>query len=244
MVLPLTFTVTVPLTWSFSNSEIQNQLPCHIRLNEWRDLVRSPSAWPASAIPYLKDWHFVKVRFSRVFSRSYHKDGLGELYKWPSQFSDDWLNLFCSYRKKSSSDDFKFLYHGPKVRRSYHGGIHTLKLSRTLLHCDVLGSFSWSHNVTGKKEWTFFLPEETWCLMDSSNRPATSIHEAVTQTDRFRDFCQATPLKVCSLSFCWISCKKLIQETGQTLFVPSGWYHEVVNLEETMSINHNWSLGT
>jgi hypothetical protein len=24
------------------------------------------------------------------------------------------------------------------------------------------------------------------------------------------------------------------------LFVPSGWHHVVVNLEDTVSINHNW----
>lgn len=30
------------------------------------------------------------------------------------------------------------------------------------------------------------------------------------------------------------------QNEGETIFVPSGWYHQVRNLEETVSINHNW----
>jgi hypothetical protein len=33
---------------------------------------------------------------------------------------------------------------------------------------------------------------------------------------------------------------KLVQETGDTIFVPAMWKHEVVNLAETLSINHNW----
>ena len=33
----------------------------------------------------------------------------------------------------------------------------------------------------------------------------------------------------------------LIQKTGETIFVPSGWRHEVINLQETLSINHNWT---
>jgi len=33
---------------------------------------------------------------------------------------------------------------------------------------------------------------------------------------------------------------EVIQKTGETVFVPSGWKHEVVNLHETLSINHNW----
>jgi hypothetical protein len=32
----------------------------------------------------------------------------------------------------------------------------------------------------------------------------------------------------------------VIQEEGETIFVPSGWYHQVHNLCDTISINHNW----
>ena len=32
----------------------------------------------------------------------------------------------------------------------------------------------------------------------------------------------------------------IIQRAGQAMFVPSKWQHHVVNLEETISINHNW----
>jgi hypothetical protein len=32
------------------------------------------------------------------------------------------------------------------------------------------------------------------------------------------------------------------QEAGQTIFVPSGWYHQVENLTDCISINHNWSV--
>mmetsp|Transcript_14700 Transcript_14700/g.26587 ORF Transcript_14700/g.26587 Transcript_14700/m.26587 type:complete len:240 (+) Transcript_14700:214-933(+) len=33
---------------------------------------------------------------------------------------------------------------------------------------------------------------------------------------------------------------EVIQHTGEAIFVPSAWKHEVVNLVETLSINHNW----
>lgn len=36
---------------------------------------------------------------------------------------------------------------------------------------------------------------------------------------------------------------ELIQRAGQTVFVPSGWHHQVWNLEDTISINHNWFNG-
>ena len=33
---------------------------------------------------------------------------------------------------------------------------------------------------------------------------------------------------------------EVIQKPGETLFVPSGFMHQVVNLTDTISINHNW----
>jgi hypothetical protein len=36
---------------------------------------------------------------------------------------------------------------------------------------------------------------------------------------------------------------EIIQCSGEALFVPSGWHHSVENLEDTISINHNWLNG-
>lgn len=36
---------------------------------------------------------------------------------------------------------------------------------------------------------------------------------------------------------------EVIQNAGETVFVPSGWYHQVWNMSETISINHNWFNG-
>ncbi|KAL9184415.1 hypothetical protein ACHAXT_002501 [Thalassiosira profunda] len=36
------------------------------------------------------------------------------------------------------------------------------------------------------------------------------------------------------------TCFEVIQHSGEAIFVPATWKHEVVNLIETISINHNW----
>lgn len=36
---------------------------------------------------------------------------------------------------------------------------------------------------------------------------------------------------------------EIVQEAGDAIFVPSGWHHQVVNLVDTISINHNWING-
>lgn len=37
---------------------------------------------------------------------------------------------------------------------------------------------------------------------------------------------------------------EIIQSAGETVFVPSGWFHQVWNEGHTISINHNWFNAT
>jgi len=39
---------------------------------------------------------------------------------------------------------------------------------------------------------------------------------------------------------CGINFIDFVQKEGEIIFVPSGWHHQVWNLETTISINHNW----
>lgn len=119
---------------------------------------------------YLKDWHF------QLTSNE-------PKYTVPDHFQIDLLNgLFLRF----TDGDFRFTYWGPAG-------------SKTTYHTDVLNSFSWSFNVYGAKEWTFF-PQEA-----DNQGPVV-----------------------------------VVQKAGECVFVPSGLQHQVVNLEETLSINHNW----
>lgn len=36
---------------------------------------------------------------------------------------------------------------------------------------------------------------------------------------------------------------EIIQNAGEAIFVPAGWHHQVWNLDDTISINHNWING-
>lgn len=57
------------------------------------------------------------------------------------------------------------------------------------------------------------------------------------------DLCTVSDACMALILFCfsYVSCDS--QEAGETIFVPSGWHHTVMNLEDTLSINHNWLNG-
>ncbi|XP_020264846.1 jmjC domain-containing protein 4 isoform X2 [Asparagus officinalis] len=163
---------------------------------------------------YLKDWHFVKEYPKYV------------AYTTPSFFLDDWLNLYLDthsmhQHKDTHHDkndincaDYRFVYMGAKG-------------TWTPLHADVFRSYSWSANVCGKKLWLLLPPLQCHLIFDRNLKTSIyDVHGDISEI-KFPGFSQAI----------WWECT---QEQNEIIFVPSGWYHQVHNLEDTISINHNW----
>lgn len=92
---------------------------------------------------------------------------------------------------------------------------------RTPLHADVFNSYSWSGNVCGRKRWFILYPGEELKLKDNFGQLPSSVDEALLRDKNIKYF-------------------DIIQEPNEILFVPSRWYHQVFNLTDVFSINHNW----
>uniref|UniRef100_A0A914PGY3 Jumonji domain-containing protein 4 n=1 Tax=Panagrolaimus davidi TaxID=227884 RepID=A0A914PGY3_9BILA len=91
--------------------------------------------------------------------------------------------------------------------------------SRTLLHEDVFRSFSWSYNVTGFKHW-LILP----------------MHRKGEFLQRYPEVDDFSTIPNVIEDFELI---EAIQEPGEIMVMPPGYYHQVLNLTECLSINHN-----
>ncbi|XP_023777835.1 jmjC domain-containing protein 4 [Cyanistes caeruleus] len=139
-----------------------------------------------------------------------------EFYSIPVYFSSDWLN---EYWDAVGADDFRFVYMGPKG-------------SWTPFHADVFRSYSWSANVCGRKRWLLYPPGEERFLTDTHGNLPFDLTAPEFRDPRIypRSGLARAPLEI-------------IQEAGEIVFVPSGWHHQVHNLEDTISINHNWLNG-
>jgi len=144
-------------------------------------------------------------------------------YTTPVFFKDDWLN-----GPTGMGNAYKFCYLGPK------GTV-------TPLHVDVLNSYSWSTNICGKKVWNLIPVDCTHLLYDVFGRQL-AVHINADREDYgdgdlgtclYPGLAEARRSSIC-----------VIQQEGETLFVPSGWHHTVENVEPTLSINHNWINGT
>ena len=184
--------------------------------------------WAASTLPptlYLKDWHLPLLLSAQL-----------PFYTPPPHFID-WLNpLPCPPPPSTSppsqpspspspspspppTDDYRFVYASPA--RCYTG-----------VHCDVLRSFSWSANIVGRKLWLMVQPEgegegaEADWPMDLLDADAWvgEVGRGVKGVDMGR-------------------VRVGVQEEGEVVFVPAGWVHQVWQVDDSVSINHNWHNG-
>lgn len=92
---------------------------------------------------------------------------------------------------------------------------------RTPFHVDVFTSYSWSVNICGQKRWVFYPPGVENKLKDSLG----NLPYSVTEYSHINEGVE------------------VIQNAGEAIFVPAGWHHQVWNLDDTISINHNWING-
>ena len=146
--------------------------------------------------------------------------GLPEPYTTPELFADDWLNAYYDVAtlpgETAQASDYRFTYLGPPG-------------SSTPMHADVLRSQSWSTNLSGTKHWLLFPPDQAELLRDARGAfPAD--YNAALQCGNYPRIADAKPMEL------------LVQEAGDTMFVPAGWVHQVLNVGSTpvLSVNHNW----
>ena len=94
--------------------------------------------------------------------------------------------------------------------------------------------FSWSVNIVGRKRWLMIPPQRSVHLLarDGSGRRPRDLAAAVAADpldpeNPFPDARRSRPIVV-------------DQPPGAAIFVPSLWYHQVHNVTDCVSVNHNW----
>ncbi|KAE8269386.1 hypothetical protein A4X09_0g2949 [Tilletia walkeri] len=204
-------------------------------LSDAVDLMRSHKRSGAAGAVYIKDWHLFRQERLRLRNVPSDGDQAGaekeeeqKLYEQPFLFQDDWMNNSGD----READDFAFCYAGSMG-------------SSTGLHRDVYTSYSWSTNIIGQKRWRLFPPA---CASKLRRFPDVRTSELASSCDEMDDRLRKGELGLVSEGKAgwplWEEARsqaiELVQEAGETIFVPSNWYHEVLNLTDCLSINHNW----
>jgi histone arginine demethylase JMJD6 len=128
-------------------------------------------------------------------------------YKVPKYFTDDIFKLAGARRPP-----FRWLVIGPSR-------------SGTGIHLDPLGTSAWNALISGHKRWVLFPPGTDKSIVD----PKLKDDEASTWfTNVYPKFIQKNENGITLGEK--LGMIDLIQKPGETVFVPGGWYHLVMNL--------------
>eukprot|EP00941_MAST-03F_sp_MAST-3F-sp1_P003649 g3649.t1 len=123
-----------------------------------------------------------------------------------------------------------------KRRPPYRWFLIGPKRSGTTLHTDPLGTSAWNSVITGRKRWVVFSPEtpeeiakgSKYIKNDDDDEAISYFNEILPKirldNERRKD----------------MELYEFIQYPGETVYIPGGWWHAVLNLEDSVAITENY----
>lgn len=152
-----------------------------------------------------------------LFDGNFDQDGtskslLGD-YKVPSYFTDDLLGLVGEARRPP----YRWFVMGPER-------------SGSEVHVDPLGTSAWNTVVAGRKRWVLFPPGTPKSIAKGLDVLAKGEDdEAINYFVDLLPRIKRTHRHV-------VSPIEFFQEAGETVFVPGGWWHGVLNVEDSVAV--------
>jgi histone arginine demethylase JMJD6 len=106
------------------------------------------------------------------------------------------------------------------------------------VHIDPLATSAWNTLIKGRKRWIVFDPRTPKAVVKG-------LRHVVLDNDAVHWFTDVLPRvkeDVAALDFDPpLEIIEFVQEESQTVFIPSGWWHAVLNIEDTVAITQNFA---
>lgn len=175
----------------------------------------------------------MKVKYFFKYMKSQKDDS--PLYVFDSSFDDrkDTTPLLEDYKVPKYFPHDLFHLVGEKRRPPYRWFLIGPKRSGTCVHIDPLGTSAWNTLLVGKKRWVLFPPNVDKRLALGKDyvykgEDDEAIHYFSTILPRIIKHNPNLPVY------------EFIQYPGDTVFIPGGWWHGVINLDDTIAVTQNF----
>nr|CCA22232.1 histone arginine demethylase putative [Albugo laibachii Nc14] len=159
------------------------------------------------------------------------------LYVFDSNFDErnDTKSLLNEYSvpKYFAEDFFEFV--GERRRPPYRWFLVGPKRSGTCVHVDPLGTSAWNTLISGRKRWVLF-PSKVGKEVVQGKEFIKSGED----DEAINYFSTILPRIKKAYGHNVLQCIEFMQYPGETVFVPAGWWHAVLNAEDTVAVTQNY----
>lgn len=169
----------------------------------------------------------LKNYFKYLQSQNEHKP----LYLFDQNYPENAPDLLFEYQIPEYFSEDLFGLAGEDDRPPWRWILHGPAGSGVPFHTDPRGTSAWNSIIYGSKRWGLYPP---------------NIHPPGVGPDDDEYYNAPTALKWWLQVYPKIEDQKLKPlechlNAGETIFVPSGWWHSVYNTDETMAVTHNFA---
>eukprot|EP00300_Choanocystis_sp_HF-7_P030341 c39159_g1_i1.p2 GENE.c39159_g1_i1~~c39159_g1_i1.p2 ORF type:complete len:360 (+),score=68.52 c39159_g1_i1:107-1186(+) len=157
-----------------------------------------------------------------------HNDDDTPLYAFEPKFADKYPELLDDFAVPRLFPSDLLAYAGEDDRPYYRWLLIGAQRTGTGIHIDPHATNAWNTLLVGEKRWALFPPDiPAGDVEPSDGTPDTAICWFLRVLPELKPTVRARMLDV-------------VQRPGETMFVPRGWWHVVVNLSFTVSVTANF----
>jgi len=154
--------------------------------------------------------------FDNQFGSKESREELLREYKVPSYFPDDYMALNGG---EQGRPPYRWIAVGPKR-------------SGTVMHQDPLNTSAWNTSLCGRKRWVLISADVPKAV--AKGRHVMKKGEDDEAVNVFLDILPRLREK-------GVEMREFVQHPGETIFLPGGWWHCVINIDDTVAVTQNYA---